>query len=346
GGETPESVAADLGLSAPDVFTGVKENGLINPASSVAAFEAAEGEARVAPTDFDTFEVVTIQAINASEVPAFETMREELREGVLQGLALRQINDYERVIDDRLLEGATVEELAEDLNLPLSSYPFIDRTGATQDGIRLSGFSTIPGIATDDRLLQSIFTSDIGFESDIIPTSNNGLALFRVTDIIESRPRDLDEVRDTATALWAQQQLNDALTQKGVALAARLRGDETLDVIAQELGATVREIAISRVSPPRDISAAVTIGLLDGDVGDVARGPARTDGRYELAVLDSISSDTERVGGQMLDAIRQSLSEQIALDISIAYQDAITTDKDQRIFEDQMRAAIGLEQPG
>lgn len=344
-GETVEAVAADLNLPAPDTFTGIKPDGLINPASSAAAFDALQGEARVAPTEFGTFDVITVTTINASDVPEFESMREELREGVLEGQALRRINDYERVIDDRLLEGATIEELAEDLNLPLSSYPYIDRSGAMQDGTRLSGFSAIPGIASDDRLLQAVFTSDIGFESDITPTSNNGLAIFRVTDIIDARPRELDEVRDLAAALWSRQQLTDALTQKGVELATRLREGESLEGVAEEIGSTVREIAIQRVSPPTDVSAAVTIGLLDGEVGQIARGPARTEGRYEIGVLDSISTDSERVGGQMLDIIRQNLSEQIALDISRAYQNAITTDKDQRIFEDQMLAAIGLEQP-
>lgn len=345
-GETPASVASELGLPSPSPFTGIKSDGLINPASSEAAFEALQGEARVAPTDFGTFEVVTVTAINASEVPEFESMREELREDVREGQALRLINDYERVIDDRLLEGAAIEELAEELNLPLSSYPYIDRTGMTPDGIRMTGFSAIPGISMDDRLLQAVFTNDIGFESDILPTSNNGLALLRVTDLIDSRPRELDEVRDQAVALWKQQQLTDALTQKGVSIQTRLRDGETLEAIAEEIGTSVREVAIQRVSPPQDLSAAVIIGLLDGEAGHIARGPARTEGRYEVAVLDTISTDSERLGGQMLGIIQQNLSEQISLDISIAYQDAITTDKDQRIFEDQMRAAIGLEQPG
>ncbi|MGB3455882.1 MAG: SurA N-terminal domain-containing protein, partial [Litorimonas sp.] len=46
-GEDPAAVAADLELPAPDRFDNVRENGLINPDSSTAAFDIEVGEARV-----------------------------------------------------------------------------------------------------------------------------------------------------------------------------------------------------------------------------------------------------------------------------------------------------------
>lgn len=345
-GEDANDVVAELDLPAPDIFDTIKVNSLINPATDTAAFSAAEGEARVAPTEFGTYEIAVVRKVNAAEVPDFEAMRDELSDDVLEGEALRKINDFERVIDDRLLEGATLEEIAEAIDMPVSSYPFIDRNGMTQDGISMSGFSTIPGIATDQRLLQAVFTGDIGFESDIVPTSNNGLAVFRITDIIESAPRELHAVRDDLVTLWKADMRDDALTQTGVALSNRLRDGETLDAVAGELGAGIRSIAVQRASPPSDISRAVLVGLLSGDIGTVERGPGVVPGTYEIAILDSISTGGERIGGQMLDIIREQVSEQIALDISNAYQDAVLAAKGQQIFEDQLRAALNLDAEG
>lgn len=342
-GEDVNALVAELGLPSADQFNGIKEDALINPDSSTAAFEAEEGMAQVAPTGFGTFEVVYVRTINAADVPDFESMREELTTDVIEGQALRTINDFERVIDDRLLEGATIEEIAEDLSVPLSSYPYIDRNGTTQDGTRLSGFTLIPGIASDDKLLQSVFTGDIGFESDIIATSNGGLAILRVTDTINSTPKPFADVREQASQLWKAEQVSDAMTQKGVALAKRVREGESLDTLAAELGVQVIQIALQRAAPPNDVSAAVLISLLDGDVGDVARGVSRTSNSYEIAVLDTISNAGERLGGQMLDIIRGQVSEQIALDISRAYQDAILADKPQMYFDDQVRAALNLD---
>lgn len=342
-GEDLTALIAELGLPGADQFDGIKEDALINPDSSTAAFEADEGTALVAPTGFGTFEVVFVRTINAADVPDFESMREELTTDVIEGQALRTINDYERVIDDRLLEGATIEEIAEDLSVPLSSYPYIDRNGMTQDGIRMSGFTIIPGIASDDKLLQSVFIADIGFESDIIATSNGGLAILRVTDTIDSAPKAFADVSEQATQLWKAEQISDAMTQKGIALAKRVREGENLETLATELNVQVEQVALQRAAPPNDVSTAVLLSLLDGEVGDVARGVSRIPGSYEIAVLDSISNAGERLGGQMLDIIRGQVSEQIALDISRAYQDAILADKPQLVFDDQIRAALNLD---
>ncbi|WP_298912864.1 peptidylprolyl isomerase [uncultured Algimonas sp.] len=345
-GEALDAVVASLDLPAPDTFDAVKEDGLINPASSTAAFEAEAGTARVAPTGFGSFEVVYVRNINPADEPDFDSMRDELTADVLQGEALRTINDYERVIDDRLLEGATLEEIAEALDVPLSSYPYLDRSGTTPDGIAMTGFSAIPGIASDDRLLQAVFTGDIGFESDIVPSANGGLAVFRVTDTIPSAPEPFEESRGEAVRLWKSEQLSDALTARGVELAARLRAGESIEVVAGELGAEVENIAVQRSSPLNTVSPAVLIGLLDGEVGAVARGPGQTPGTYEIAILDTVSSAGERVGGQMLDIIRGQVSEQIALDVSQAYQDAILADAEHVVFEDQLRAVLNLDAEG
>ena len=345
-GEDTAAVAANLGLQTPDLFDSMKEDGLINPASSLAAFAAEEGEARVMPTEFGTFEVVVVRSINAAEVPDFESMREELRDVVIEAEALRAINDYERVIDDRLLEGATLEEIAETLEVPLSSYPYIDRRGVTPVGIEMSGFSAVPGIATDDRLLQAVFTGDIGFESDITPSSNNGLVVFRVTDIIDTTPKPLDEIRDEAINLWKSQQRAEAMTQKGVALDKRLRDGETLEIIADQLGVNIRQLALRRSSPPDNVSRGVLLGMLDGEPGDVARGPGVVLGTYDIAVLDTISKQNERVSGQILNIIREQVSEQIAVDISQAYQEAIIANNPQMVFDDRLRAALNLEDAG
>ncbi|MGB6231446.1 MAG: SurA N-terminal domain-containing protein [Litorimonas sp.] len=345
-GDPIETVVADLQLQTPARFDAIKPDALLNPASSDVAFETDAGTARVAETDFGTFEVVAVRAINAAEIPDFDAMRDELTEDVIEGQARRQISEYERTIDDALLEGRTVEEIAEELELPLSSYPFIDRTGRTQDGTYMGGFTLIPGIGTDDRLLQAVFTSDIGFESDIIATSNNGLAVLRVTDIIDSRPQTLDEAREEAVTLWTAQQAADALTQKGVSIVQRVRGGEALEDIATELGAELRQVAIQRAAPPRDVSPAVLVGLLDGEVGEVARGSGVDPDTYQVAVLDDVSAGGDRIGGQMLGVIQNTVSEQLALDVSEAYQNAIIAEKDQIVFEDQMRAALGIQDDG
>ncbi len=345
-GEMPSTVATDIGLDRPSTFDGIEEDGLINPASSTKAFELGEGEVGTADTGFGTVEIIKVDAIQPAQTPDFEAERDTLMIELIEAEAREKIAELEEQIDDLLLNGKTVEEVASDLSLPLQAYPLMDRFGVTQDGVSLDGFTRLPGIAQDRNLLNAIFAASEGFESEITATANNGLAVFRVTDTIAPAPKAFETVRGEAAAALRSQTLDRALTSKGVEVAERLNNGEALEAIASQLGVEVQELALQRANPPRQYSPQMISGLFDGDPGDIARGAGAIPGTYDIAVLDSVSTGSERIGGQLLAQIQDNLSEQIALDISTAYTSAILTDHDAQIFDDQLRAALALDETG
>ena len=160
----------------------------------------------------------------------------------------------------------------------MESYDYIDRVGQTRDGLTLNGSARIPGIAQDDELLRLIFTEDIGFDTDIFPTAQDGVVAFRITDVIDSTVKPLSEVKDQVLTAWQNEKINEALTERGLGLAGEIRDGRTLEEIAEELGeaAVIEERGISRAQPPRDIAGSVVVDLLAADVGDTARGIGAT----------------------------------------------------------------------
>ena len=342
-GEAPSAVAAALDLQAPATFTGIETDGLINPASSERAFELAEGEVGTAATDFGSVEVIRVDRIAEGSTPEFETERDRLQRELIEAEARKRINALQDPIDDALLDSNTLEGISETLNLPLQAYPLIDRTGTTPDGIRLSGFARLPGIAQEPGLINAIFAADADIESDILPTEDGGLAVFRVIDIIPPAERPLEEIRDSVSLALAAERLDRALVEAGRDIAERLRGGESIDALASARGLDVQDIAVQRASPPRTLSPEMLVGLLGGDVGDVARGPGPQPGTYDVGVLESVSNSAERLGGQLLAQIQQNLSEQVALDVSQAYTQAILADHEAQVYDDQLRAALALD---
>ncbi len=342
GGETAAAIAAEMGLPAPDTFEAIRPDTLFNPASDTAAFELEQGEAKAVATELGGFEVVVVDAINAGEVPDFDAERDRLRRDLVLGEARRNISAFEKIFDDALLNGRSIEEIAQNNDVPLQSLPMLDRNGVTPDGIRMEGTNAIPGIARDQALLNALFTADIGYESDIIPTSSGGLAVLRVIDTIEPEPQSIDDVRDQVVAELRADAVEAALIERGREIEGRLRAGEDIGSVASELGLEVEDLLIQRANPPRQFSSAVLVGMLDGKVGDTARGRGVATGTYEVGVLDKISSGTERLGGRLLDTIREQVSEQIALDISTSYQNAILADEEYTVFEDQLRSVLSL----
>ena len=344
-GEDPSLVASALGLVAPDKFEGVEKDQLLDPVTDDVAFELKESESRAIENSLGSWEAVFVPSVTLATTPDFSSVEPEIRLELGEEAAKARIFDVSGEVDTRLINGETLEAIAAELNLPMESYDYINRVGQTQDGLTLNGSARIPGIAQDDELLRLIFTEDIGFDTDIFPTAQGGAVAFRVTDVIDSTVKPLSVVRDDVLSAWQNEQIRDALTERGLALAGELRDDRTLEEIAEELGeaAVIEERGISRAQPPRDIAGSVVVDLLTSEVGKTARGTGALPLTYTLARLDAITPNTDGLAGEILDTVQRNIGAEISGDIQNAYRLAILREHQLREYPDQVRAIMGIE---
>jgi len=345
GEETPELIAASLGLLAPETFEDIEPEFIIDSATDALAFSLAEGEAKAGENTLGGWEAVYVPSITPGTAPQFSAQEREIRNEIGLDKAKEAIFDLRDQIDPMIFDNKTLEEIATELNLPMESHDFIDRTGTTQDGLRLAGSNFIPGIAADDNLLREIFTSDMGLDSDIYETVHEGAVMFRVIDIKDSQIKPLDDIREDVISAWTTDQIQEALNTRGVALAAEIRDGRTLEDLAEELGtaATIAERGISRANPPRDISGAVINDLLSGAANEITRGEGVQPETYTIARLDTIVPNSDGLAGEILDVVQQNISSEISLDIQNAYRISILNQHTLREYRDQVTAAMGIE---
>ena len=343
--EDPNLVASALGLVSPDRFEGVEKDQLLDPVTDEIAFELKETEARAIENSLGGWEAIFVPSVIEATTPAFSSVEPEIRRELGEEAAKARIFDISGEVDTRLINGETLEAIASELNLPMESYDYINRVGQTQDGLTLNGSARIPGIAQDDELLRLIFTEDIGFDTDIFPTSQGGAVAFRVTDVIDSTVKPLSEVKDDVLTAWQNEKTREALIERGLGLAGELRDGRTLEEIAEELGeaAVIEERGISRSQPPRDIAGAVVLDLLTSNVGDTARGEGATPLTYTLARLDVITPNTDGLAGEILDTVQSNIGAEISSDIQNAYRLAILKEHELREYPNQVRAIMGIE---
>ena len=343
--EDPNLVASALGLVSPDRFEGVEKDQLLDPVTDEIAFELKETEARAIENSLGGWEAIFVPSVIEATTPTFSSVEPEIRRELGEEAAKARIFDISGEVDTRLINGETLEAIASELNLPMESYDYINRVGQTQDGLTLNGSVRIPGIAQDDELLRLIFTEDIGFDTDIFPTSQGGAVAFRVTDVIDSTVKPLSEVKDDVLTAWQNEKTREALIERGLGLAGELRDGRTLEEIAEELGeaAVIEERGISRSQPPRDIAGAVVLDLLTSNVGDTARGEGATPLTYTLARLDVITPNTDGLAGEILDTVQSNIGAEISSDIQNAYRLAILKEHELREYPNQVRAIMGIE---
>jgi len=343
-GEAAEDVATSLGLISPQIYTDVVKDGIIDPVTAEAAFEMEEGTPRVLEGSLGFWYAVALTGITPAEAPDYEANKAGITEDLQKAKAEEKIYDITGEIEDALTDGASLEELAENSGISLTSFDYIDRRGLTRDGKSMSGFSAIPGVAEDDEILKEIFVNDLEYTTDLFQTSTGGWASIRTDDIIDTARRPFEEVKDIATAAWKTEQINEALDAKILELGNAAKDGKTLDALAAEIqnGSSIDDFIIVRSSPGDNIGPRVTVDLLDSEVGDYARGPGPKPLTRQIAKLTQIVSNQDGLAGRFEDVMKTQINDAIANDIQQAYQAAIFKEHPLREYPDKVRTTLGV----
>lgn len=338
-------IASGLGLIEPDVYDDVLRDDITDPETSSAAFDMAEGDIKVLLGSLGQWYAVKLTGITPAIVPDFDAMKDELREDLLNEYAQEKLYDITGQIEDAMDEGLNFEEIAERTGLPLQQIDFIDRTGQTQEGVKLSGVAYIKGIAEDDIILREIFTNDMGYETDLFETSNNGWAAVRVDDVINSTMRPFEEVKDQATAMWKTVQIDNAINDLMLELGSKARLGTDLDTLAAEVGdgAVVQDAILVRSAQSESVGPSVAVKLLEADINDVEYGQGPKPLTRQVAKLTAIVANTDGLAGQFADVLQDQATVALRADIQQAYQNSIISENPLVENQEKIKAVLGLD---
>ena len=346
-GLSPKEIASGLGLVEPLTYDAVSKTDIVDTSAANLAFELDAGKAGAVLGDLGEWLAVHTVYINEATQPVLADMREEIERDLLAELAQEQLFDKTSDSENPIQEGLTIEEIAQQYEVPYSSVDFINRQGALQDGQRLTGLDAIPGIATDETILREIFTAEIDRVTDLFETSTKGWMAVRVDDVIDPVLRPFDDIRSRALANWKTEQIDDLLQEKMLDIASRVQTGETLLNLEAEIGAgaSLSDVAMTRGQPDPTLGPQVAVGILDGNIGTVARGPGATPLTRQIAVVTDIIANNDGLAGQFADTVKQQLLNTVSSDIQNAYRQAIFKDNPVNEYPAQIAQTLGVDVP-
>ena len=346
-GLSPKEIASGLGLVEPLTYDAVSKTDIVDTSAANLAFELDAGKAGAVLGDLGEWLAVHTIYINEATQPVLADMREEIERDLLAELAQEQLFDKTSDIENAIQDGLTIEEIAQQYEVPYSSVDFINRQGALQDGQRLTGLDAIPGIATDETILREIFTAEIDRVTDLFETSTKGWMAVRVDDVIDPVLRPFDDIRSRALANWKTEQIDDLLQEKMLDIASRVQTGETLLNLEAEIGAgaSLSDVAMTRGQPDPTLGPQVAVGILDGNIGTVARGPGATPLTRQIAVVTDIIANNDGLAGQFADTVKQQLLNTVSSDIQNAYRQAIFKDNPVNEYPAQIAQTLGVDVP-
>ena len=342
-GEDAATVAASLGAPEPTVYRSVAKGSIGDLRVADAAFELEEGSARAVFGSLPFWYAVGVSSVEGEPTPTFAEARARVEEEVRRARALDLLFDKVDEIYEAMDRNADFESISDELGVPISIYDFLDRTGRTQDGLLMAGFNRIPGVATEDMILQEVFTNEEGYETDLIDAGDDGYFAVNVIDIIESQRRPLDEIRDRAVQDYLNDRIDTALAELATDIQSRIRAGETLEPIAAEIGIEPTEVVVVRTAPNPQLGPQIEVGLRDGGVGDAIRGPGRDAQTQQVAVLRRIQGTGDTLVGAYAQQLNAQARDVIASDLQTAYRAAILAENPVQQNDERIRQALGLD---
>lgn len=240
-GESYDAVAEEMaGLSESDTRLGVIDRSglpfeeLVDP-----IFAAATGDIVGPVQSVLGWHVFRINDSQEQAIQPLAEVRDQLIEDLRAERALDLVFDLANRVDEMIGEGSTLEEIADALNLPLSSIDAVDADGTGPDGLRVDG-------PQDPTLGPTVFEEEIGVASPLIETES-GYYVFRVNEETPARPKVLDEVREDVIANLMDERREENARRVADELKRSVGGAGSLESAANSLGATVeRHTAIKR----------------------------------------------------------------------------------------------------
>jgi peptidyl-prolyl cis-trans isomerase D len=207
---------------------------IIDPAIADAAFSLKAGE--TSPPIKGRFGTVLLQVgkIEPGEEKTYDQMATQIKRELAESRVRTDVGNLRDKIEDERAAGSTLAETAKKLGLKAISIDAIDRSGRALDG------KPISGLPPAQNLVTSIFSSDVGVDTDALQLPNGGYLYFDVTGVTPSRERSLEEVKADVTSRWRDDQIAKRLEGKADDLLGKLKAGTAFEQAVKDSGLKVQ----------------------------------------------------------------------------------------------------------
>ncbi|MXU65812.1 peptidylprolyl isomerase [Oceanomicrobium pacificus] len=297
-----DAIAAERGLSDSDIDLGDQRREDLAPAAAQAVF-AATDLGVVGPVDSKLGPALfRVNAILDAQSTPFEEAREELRREAAREIALDRIAALAEPVQDLIIGGATLEELAEETDLTLETISFDE----TMD----------QGLAGYEAFRAEALAAGIGEDRDVQDLGDGGMFVLRVegeTDpVLQPLNTILTQVMEDKSAEDRRAKLADMAEE----IRTALEGGETLaDAIGDRPLSIEAQGPVARDTTLPGLPATLAADLFELEAGQSMLLTAGDDILLvHLTDIMPFDVDTED-NGQLLDTFRAQISRQVSEDM-------------------------------
>ncbi|MEM7471137.1 MAG: peptidylprolyl isomerase [Pseudomonadota bacterium] len=313
-GETSfDALVESQGLTLDDVDQGEVSRSDLDAAIADAVFALSEpGISAPVQTSLGPA-LYRINAVLEASTTPFESARAELINEYTADRARRIIEDEITVIDDLLVGGATLEELADETPMEVAQIDMAPNTAE--------------GIAAYDLFRSEVALLTSGDFPEVRELGDGGIFAVRLDEIVAPAVPPLADIRDAVEQAWTADQTAQKLAALGTDMAEQLRSGTRM--ASMDLEATLEQDVLRsdqvRGAPIGMVTEVFDLSLdAGGDGITFVQGP---DGRSALVELTAITApDLESDEAVSFAAqINSTVSQSLAADVFEIYGQSVRT---------------------
>ncbi len=306
------------GLDADSLDLGSVERGQLLPELADAAFGLALNAYSAPVRSPLGWHIMRITAIEPGRTKTLDEVRDEITGELARDIAIDGMFGLANKLEDSLGGGATLEEAAASLNLPIIKIEAIDAAGRGPDG------KPVENLPSGGRnFVTTAFATEEGTESILTEAGTDGYFVLRVDKITAPALRPLDEVKDDVLAAWQADQRRQAAAETAKELLETVKGGADLATVAaaRKLTFKTTEPFVRVPGGGSDLPYDLVTALFAADIGEAAMGRA-PDGFYVARLTDVRAADpgADKDG---MEALRQQLLQSLQGDIMVQYAGAL-----------------------
>jgi peptidyl-prolyl cis-trans isomerase D len=253
---------------------------------------------------------VQASQIEPAKQQSYEEAAPQIKRTIAQERARRQIGDLRDKIEDERASGSTLAETARKLKLTAANIDAIDRSGRDAAG------NPVAGLPQGVDVVGSIFSSDVGVDTEPLQMQGGGWLWYDVTGITPSRERTLDEVKAQVETRWRDDEIAARLKTKADDMLGKLKAGSKLAELAQANNLQTDTVAeLQRGKPTGPVSAAALDAIFRTTQGDAGTAEGDKPTARIVFVVTGITEPTldpkSADASQTVETLKRGYSEDI-----------------------------------
>lgn len=301
-------IAAEMNISVANLSLGTVSGGEL-PADVDKVVFAATEPGIVGPVKvLDGFALLNVSKLVKGGVKPLDEVKEQLATAIAQrhaaGLARKRATE----IDEIRAAGATIEEIAEKIGVPLVKFAGLATDGTVAEG-------EVPTLAADPKFVAEYKAAAVGDERDVIELTDGGFALVMIDRIAEEHLPEFSKIKDKVLAAWKAEQRLKELEKKAEDLVKQA-GVEGMAAIGKALDAKPVDLpAVARNQMPPMIGQALRDKVFKAKAGDILIGRSPGDQSVLIVHVREVVELSGETLAKQVEQLEQALSSGVATDM-------------------------------